>query len=111
MAVRATRTIAAGHSAIVDAVFARPADRIAIEAAAARTGVPFSGLWLDAPASILAGRANRRRGDPSDADAAVVHLQQTQDTGRIDWERIDAAVAAAGVFEAATARLAPLLRH
>jgi aminoglycoside phosphotransferase family enzyme/predicted kinase len=111
VAERATRTIAAGHSAIVDAVFARPADRSAIEAVAARTGVPFSGFWLDAPAAVLAARAERRRGDPSDADAAVVRLQQAQNIGRIDWERIDASVPAAAVVEAATARLAPVLRH
>lgn len=111
LAEQAERVLAAGHAAIVDAVFARPADRNAIEALAARTGTPFSGLWLDAPVTVLSERAEHRRGDPSDADAVVVRIQQTQDTGRIDWERLDASAHVDAVLEAAKARLALVLRR
>ena len=49
MTERAATVVRAGHAAIADAVFARPADRDAIEQAAAAAGVPFVGIWLDAP--------------------------------------------------------------
>ena len=49
MTERAATVVRAGYAAIADAVFARPADRDAIEQAAAAAGVPFVGIWLDAP--------------------------------------------------------------
>ena len=80
-----------GIVAIADAVFAREADRVALESAAAAAGVPFVGLWLDAPESVLLARTADRRMDASDADAAVVKSQLAQETGVIRWVRIDAA--------------------
>jgi predicted kinase len=80
----------AGHSAIVDAVYARPTDRQAIEHAAAEASAPFVGLWLDAPESTLIARVNDRRGDPSDATTKVVRLQIAQAAGVSDWQRVDA---------------------
>jgi aminoglycoside phosphotransferase family enzyme/predicted kinase len=79
-----------GHTVIVDAVFARPADRDALEQVAARASVPFAGLWLDAPESTLIARAERRGLDPSDADAHVIRAQLTHGTGTIRWSRIPA---------------------
>jgi uncharacterized protein len=90
MADRAGRAIRNGHSAIADAVFARTADREAIERVAADAGVPFVGVWLEAPESTLIDRATRRMSDPSDADAAVIRHQQTQELGAMRWYRIDA---------------------
>jgi hypothetical protein len=87
----------------VDAVFARPSDRAAIEAAAAAASVPFVGLWLDAPLDLLIERMQQRRFDPSDADADVVRLQRAQDAGPIGWHRIDASADAGAVLEQATA--------
>ena len=46
---RAATIVQSGHSAIVDAVFARASDRDAIEAVAVAAGVPFAGLWLRHP--------------------------------------------------------------
>ena len=63
LAARADSIVRAGHSVIVDAVYARPADRRAIEQIAAEASVPFVGLWLDAPDSTLIDRVQRRRGD------------------------------------------------
>ena len=68
VAERAATVVRAGHAAIVDAVFARRADRQVIECAAEAAGVPFLGLWLDAPEQVLvgslaasSGRSVRRR--------------------------------------------------
>jgi len=93
--------VRAGHSAIVDAVFANAQDRAAIERVAANASVPFVGLWLDAPSPVLIDRTERRGEDPSDATADVVRLQLTRDTGSIGWLRIDAAAPAEVVLEKA----------
>lgn len=102
---RARVILQAGHSAIVDAVYARPADRLAIERIAADSSVPFVGFWLDAPDSTLIARTERRRKDPSDADADVIRMQRAQQTGAIEWHRLDASVAADSVLESAAANL------
>jgi predicted kinase len=93
IADRASRVIAAGHCAIVDAVYSRPEDRAAIERAAAAAQVPFVGLWLDAPETVLVARAERRGPDASDADAAVIRQQLARPAGSIAWHRLDAAQA------------------
>lgn len=90
LAAHAETVIAAGHDVIVDAVFARPGERAAVAAVAAAAGVPFVGLWLDAPDETLMARVDARSGDASDADAAVVKRQREYDLGRLDWHRIDA---------------------
>jgi predicted kinase len=86
---------------IVDAVFLRPEDRLSIEEAAARASVPFIGLWLEAPADVLRRRVEQRRGDASDADAAVVRTQLEQEPGDIRWSRITAAENYAAVLQKA----------
>ena len=45
-------------SVIVDAVFARAADRDAIEEVAAAARLPFVGLWLDAPSRYSSNAHN-----------------------------------------------------
>lgn len=90
IALRAAQVVEAGHAAIVDAVYARRADREAIERIAAAARVPFAGMWLDAPESVLIVRSDQRHLDASDADAAVIRQQIAQDTGTISWHRIDA---------------------
>jgi len=99
VAERAARLARGGHAVIADAVFARQADREAIERAAAAAGVPFVGLWLDAPEDVLLARAARRRRDPSDADAGVIQSQLIQETGPILWHRVDASRAAENVLQ------------
>jgi aminoglycoside phosphotransferase family enzyme/predicted kinase len=108
-AEQARPVLRAGHSAIVDAVFARPEDREAIARVALSEGVPFVGFWLDAPPSVLMERTTVRTGDASDADSAVVARQVAQDVGPIAWRRLDAVRAADAVLEAATSALAEAL--
>ena len=76
----------------------------AIEQVAAAASVPFIGLWLDAPESMLIDRTAQRRNDASDADANVVRMQRAQDTGDIRWCRLDASVPAASVLSSAMNR-------
>ena len=88
---RAGRIVRAGNCAIVDAVYARPEDRAAIERVAAEAAVPFVGIWLDAPEPLLVARVDGRVDDASDADAAVVRRQHTRDIGPLGgWSRLEA---------------------
>ena len=87
---KARRAVAAGHSAIVDAVFAAPPERVAVEQSAAVLGVPFRGLFLTADLATRRQRVGTRRGDASDADAAVVERQEAYDLGGLDWLSVDA---------------------
>jgi len=84
---RAERVLRSGHSAVLDAVFARPEERDAAEALARKLGVPFEGLWLDVPKEVAQARVASRRGDASDATPAVVERQFGYDLGEIRWRR------------------------
>jgi aminoglycoside phosphotransferase family enzyme len=88
LAGKARRALAAGHSVLVDAVFARPEERAAVAAAA--NGARFQGLFLNADLGVRVARARRRTGDASDADANVARQQESYDIGTFDWARVDA---------------------
>jgi hypothetical protein len=87
---RATAALKAGYAAVIDAVTLRAEERRAFAEAAAEAGVPFTGLWLDAPAATMRERIGARRADASDATPAVLDLQLQADPGPLDWIRIDA---------------------
>jgi uncharacterized protein len=87
---KAGRVIAAGHAAIVDAVFARPQERDALRDAAQARGVAFHGLFLAAEMATRVARVGSRLGDASDADAAVARAQERYELGPNDWQSIDA---------------------
>ena len=95
----------AGHSVVVDAVYARAADRRVIEQVGEAASMPFIGLWLDAPESLLIDRTAQRRNDASDADGDVVRMQRAQDTGNISWYRLDASRPSASVVSVALDRM------
>jgi len=99
LARHAGTVVRAGHSVIIDAVFADSGERAAIEGVAADASVPFAGLWLDAPTPILTERIRRREGDASDATADVVRMQLTKGSGAIGWRRIDASASVATILE------------
>lgn len=82
------RVLAAGQSVIADAVFAEPEEREAIERVAEEAGVPFHGLWLEAPVEVMEERVTHRHRNVSDATAWVVRLQLEHDTGEIRWSRL-----------------------
>ncbi|MCA3555679.1 AAA family ATPase [Aestuariivirga sp.] len=87
---RAEKALAAGHSVLLDAVFARPDERRAAAELARRTRAHFAGVWLEAPTDVLAARVAARSGDASDATPGVIETQLRYDLGRMDWPRVDA---------------------
>jgi len=105
LAARAATATAAGRAVIVDAVFADPRDRAVIADVARTVGVPFTGLWLDAPVDTRAARATQRCDDVSDATAAVLRFQPDRDVGEMDWQRLDATPDEALVAQSAEALL------
>jgi len=106
LAARTQVALRAGHSVIVDAVFADVAERAAIERVAHAAGVPFIGVWLEAPEAVMVDRARRRQGDASDANAAVIHGQLQADPGVVRWQRLDAS----GTVEQVEAQAVEVLR-
>jgi uncharacterized protein len=88
---KAARVARAGHSAIVDAVFARVEERAALETAAAAAGAEFRGLFLVADLTTRVQRVSGRAADASDADAEVARKQEEFVTGPLTWSRVDAA--------------------
>ncbi len=84
---KARRVVAAGHAAIVDAVFAQPGERRVVEQSAAILGVAFHGLFLDADIAMRLARVGARGRDASDADAAVARQQESYDLSALDWPR------------------------
>jgi hypothetical protein len=88
LATKARRIVSAGHSAIVDAVFAQPGERADITNAA--SSVDFAGLFLTADLQSRLKRVDARTGDASDANAAVVQEQEKFELGRVNWARVDA---------------------
>lgn len=88
LAAKARRVLAAGHSVIVDAVFARADERAAIAEIA--SGAPFYGLFLTAGLATRVARVGARKGDASDADPAIARAQEQYDLGALEWTEIDA---------------------
>jgi len=107
LTARAAALVGAGHAAIVDAAFLDPAERVQIEGVAAEAGVPFDGLWLQAPEDVLVERVAGRRGDPSDATPDVVRAQLAIDPGPISWRPLDVSGHAEGIADAARRLLTP----
>lgn len=91
LAAEADKVVRQGHSVIVDAVFAREAERTAIQSMAGQIAVPFVGIFLTADVSVRLQRIRQRSGDASDATVAVAEAQENYDLGHLDWARVDAA--------------------
>ena len=86
----AEAALKAGHAVVADAVHARPGERVALEALAAKLAVPFAGFWLEAPQPALERRVGGRVRDASDATVDVLRRQAELHLGEIAWQRIDA---------------------
>ncbi len=91
--------LSAGWPVILDGVFQRPRERTAAEALAARAGVAFQRVWLEAPAELMRSRISGRTDDASDADVVVLEGQLARDAGHIDWARIEAGDAQAAAAQ------------
>jgi aminoglycoside phosphotransferase family enzyme/predicted kinase len=90
IADKARRIVTAGHSAIVDAVFATAQERDALAAAAKVVKIPLRGLFLTTDLLTRIARVGGRTKDASDADAAVVEAQENDELGALTWPKIDA---------------------
>jgi uncharacterized protein len=93
MHVIAEQVVRAGHSVVVDAVFAQESERREVEERARALGADFSGFWLSAPKAELIRRVTERvshGGDASDATAEVLERQLSYDLGKVEWHNIDA---------------------
>jgi uncharacterized protein len=90
LGARAGLALRAGSAAVIDGVALAESERRAFAAVAAAAAVPFTGIWLDAPAAAMQARIAGRRGDASDATHEVLEQQLHCDLGALDWVRIDA---------------------
>lgn len=103
---KARRVTAAGHSAVIDAVFARPDERAAVADLATKRKVAFTGLFLTADLDTRVLRVTGRTRDASDANAEIVRLQEDYDVGPLDgWHSIDASGTPAATLARARAEL------
>jgi aminoglycoside phosphotransferase family enzyme/predicted kinase len=102
---KAKRLAHAGHSVVVDAVFARAQERAAIEAAAAAAKANFCGLFLVADLPTRLARVETRGPDASDADAKVARLQDEFDIGAVTWTIVDASGSPEQTLDSARAAL------
>lgn len=87
---KASRVLEAGHSVIVDAVFAEESERNSVETIAKKTNTDFHGLFLIADLQVRLDRLSRRVNDASDANAAVARRQENYASAPDRWILIDA---------------------
>ena len=106
VANRASHVIAANHSAIVDAVFAKPEERAVIAGIAATAKTAFRGLFLVADLQTRIDRVGSRRLDVSDATAAVALKQELFALGEVEWSEIDASGSPEATLKLARAAIA-----
>ena len=102
---KAKEALAAGYSVIIDAVSLKPEERRSFQAVAEAAGVPFTGLWLAAPAKTMDRRLRARLHDASDASPEVLAQQLQQDPGTMDWVQIEAGAEAEECLAAARCTL------
>ena len=99
----ANTVVRGGYTAIADAVFAESSDRDAVQHVAAAAGVPFIGLWLEAPVPLLVSRVEGRAQDVSDAGTEVIWRQLAYRLDSLRWHRINASGTRQQVCEAVMA--------
>lgn len=102
---RAGTALAAGHSVLLDAVYADPVERATAARVAHAAGTAFDGIWLDCPEEIRLARVAKRVGDASDADGDIVREQSAHAGIVVDWQTIDASRMPSDTLDAARAWL------
>lgn len=93
MARHAQLILSQGVSVVADAVFDDPSNRQLMEDVAAKTGVSFQGVWLDADPEILRQRVRERKGGSSDATTEVLSAQLSRKSSGLSWRKVDASTA------------------
>ena len=106
LADKARRILAAGHSVIVDAVFAQPQERAALAESAKSAGFRLYGLFLTADLKTRLARVGTRAHDASDADAKIAQAQESYDLGPLGWTAVDASGTPENTLARAKAALA-----
>ena len=103
LADKARDAAGGGHAVIADATFIDPRHRAMIEAAAQTAGIPFVGLWLQAPLPLLEARIAVRQNDASDATVAVLHAASRGNPQAGAWVAVDASDADQALAQARAA--------
>jgi aminoglycoside phosphotransferase family enzyme/predicted kinase len=86
---RTEQIIAAGHSAIADAVFADSDERTAMARIASKNNVRFCGFFLVADIKTRLDRINTRGPNASDADAEIARQQENHAPDSVDWTIVE----------------------
>jgi len=102
---RALRILVQGYSVVVDAVFAREAERAAIREATLQQNIHFVGFFLVTDPATRQSRVRHREGDASDATPEIAGLQEQYDIGAVDWDIIDASGTPEQTLELCQARI------
>jgi aminoglycoside phosphotransferase family enzyme/predicted kinase len=105
---RAGHILLQGHSVVVDAVFARQAERLAIQDTAREAKVGFTGFFLVADLATRQSRIGSRAADASDATPEVAEVQEIYNIGPVDWATIDASGTPAATLKHCQTRIAEL---
>ena len=95
----------AGQAVLIDATFARAAERSAAAGVAAEIRVGFAGLFLDAPLATRLERIGLRHRDASDADADVARRQTAEPLSEKGWAALPASGSLSDTTALARARL------
>ena len=90
--------LSAGHSVVLDGVYAREVERGAVKSLAEEYGILLEAIWLEGEQDVLKSRVASRTSDASDATPDVVDFQRRIDTGPIVWHRINASRSKADVL-------------
>ena len=90
----------AGHGVVLDATFIDPELRARAEKLAVDCGVPFDGVWLEAPLAVLEARLAGRTNDASDATVATLQDQLSRHTSQVHWRHVDVSGDVNGAAEA-----------
>jgi aminoglycoside phosphotransferase family enzyme/predicted kinase len=105
-AEEARSVLSKGKAVIADGVFDRAQEHARIEECAKAAGVPFVGIWLEAPMDVLLQRVGARRNDPSDATVETVREQAARPHDPILWTKVQAGDGLATVAARVSAFLA-----
>jgi uncharacterized protein len=90
---------------VVDAVFAREAERAAIREVTLKKNIDFVGFFLTTDLATRRSRVRHRKGDASDATPEIARLQEQYDIGAVDWDIIDASGTPQQLLELCQARI------